>query len=434
MNKNVDPNSTQALDHVRHILDLRSSQYKICRLQIVAVLDDDKTWKLVMGKAVFLDQGETSEEELNYGNVVVLEYNVTLESAICLLERLASESRLVLGPVDLHSPGRFETRPTYWSYIEPGYWPSDGMAFGLRWPTNIVEFSPTFRVGGSLLSRALHRVDKPFYPDISSLIRHRMGQKEVERTVWLNTFVTLLPDYRARLSSVSVGAKTISLGVEARYTSLDDLIVKTYIESSSVSTQDSLFSEGRAELTVRVPDRISRWHVALLSRSDGSLLDYRSSWAYTAGSEFDPEQLDENAIRDIVARGENEGVEFKQMPRDDNKLDLAETAIAFANSNGGLIIVGVADDAQITGASGNHLEETFTNILRDKIEPPIKFTPGRVSVEQKPIYVIHIPRGPNRPYMLRGRGIIYVRAGSTDRPATPYEVQEMHRKEPSILR
>lgn len=52
-------------------------------------------------------------------------------------------------------------------------------------------------------------------------------------------------------------------------------------------------------------------------------------------------------LLEIIANGENSGVEFK---RDDIRTEqLAKEIVAFANVQGGRILLGVEDDGQITG-------------------------------------------------------------------------------------
>ena len=74
-------------------------------------------------------------------------------------------------------------------------------------------------------------------------------------------------------------------------------------------------------------------------------------------------------LLEIIANGENSGVEFK---RDDLRTqDLARELVAFSNLQGGMVLLGVEDDGTITGLTRQHLEEWVMNVCRDKIRPAI---------------------------------------------------------------
>ena len=74
-------------------------------------------------------------------------------------------------------------------------------------------------------------------------------------------------------------------------------------------------------------------------------------------------------LLEIIANGENSGVEFK---RDDLRTqDLAKELVAFSNLEGGMVLLGVEDDGIITGLARENLEEWIMSVCRDKIRPAI---------------------------------------------------------------
>ena len=70
----------------------------------------------------------------------------------------------------------------------------------------------------------------------------------------------------------------------------------------------------------------------------------------------------------IIANGENSGVEFK---RDDCRPEqLAKEIMALANLRGGLILLGVEDDGMISGIQRKNLEEwVMDTVFTKKIHP-----------------------------------------------------------------
>ncbi|MFW5981140.1 MAG: helix-turn-helix domain-containing protein, partial [bacterium] len=71
----------------------------------------------------------------------------------------------------------------------------------------------------------------------------------------------------------------------------------------------------------------------------------------------------------IIKNGENSHVEFKNANISTN--DLAYEIAAFANFEGGILLIGVDDDGKISGVERDNFEEYLMNICRNNINPGI---------------------------------------------------------------
>lgn len=124
-------------------------------------------------------------------------------------------------------------------------------------------------------------------------------------------------------------------------------------------------------------------------------------------------------LLEIIANGENSGVEFK---RDDIRPEqLAKEIVALANFQGGRVILGVEDDGSISGIRRAHLEEWVMNIIRDKVHPLILPFYEEIKIDKgNSVAVMTLPQGISKPYVVRDGGVekIYIRVGSTSQPAT----------------
>ncbi|GHU95175.1 ATPase AAA [Clostridia bacterium] len=128
---------------------------------------------------------------------------------------------------------------------------------------------------------------------------------------------------------------------------------------------------------------------------------------------------------------ESETAELKQQLTDDIKLEV----MAFANSDGGTVYVGVHDNGEVLGLE-NAQEDLLSvnNSLRDSIKPDITlFAHSHIeTVDGKEIIVIDVQRGSNRPYYIAGKGIrpegVYVRHGAASVPATDTAIRKMIRE------
>lgn len=75
-------------------------------------------------------------------------------------------------------------------------------------------------------------------------------------------------------------------------------------------------------------------------------------------------------LLELIRNGENSGVEFKRDVLQSR--ELAKEIVAFANFEGGTVLLGVDDDGGIQGLTrGDGLEQFVVNTCRDKIRPPI---------------------------------------------------------------
>ncbi len=130
-------------------------------------------------------------------------------------------------------------------------------------------------------------------------------------------------------------------------------------------------------------------------------------------------------LLEIVARGEDSRHQFKENVT--NALSLAAEIVAFANSGGGRIFIGVADDGTIhehDAASVARLNQLIGNAASNSVRPPINPLTENVAISTGVVIVVTIPDGLSKPYMDH-TGAIWVKSGSDKRRVTARE--EMQR-------
>ncbi len=84
-------------------------------------------------------------------------------------------------------------------------------------------------------------------------------------------------------------------------------------------------------------------------------------------------------LRDLILKGENSYVEFK---RDGvHPASLAKEMCALLNHRGGVILLGVEDNGEVSGISESHrsTEERIMNIAQNNIQPSV--TPSFLSIK-----------------------------------------------------
>jgi len=131
-------------------------------------------------------------------------------------------------------------------------------------------------------------------------------------------------------------------------------------------------------------------------------------------------QLDADELRRLVAGGEGKQLELKEgLPRDGK---VARSLGAFANTRGGLLLVGVTDKRAFKGAP--HPRQTMARlraVAAERLEPPLEVQTGSVEVDGARIVWCSVPLSPSRPHAaLRddGERETVVRVGSSNRVAS----------------
>ncbi|MDY0206402.1 MAG: helix-turn-helix domain-containing protein [Pseudomonas sp.] len=134
-------------------------------------------------------------------------------------------------------------------------------------------------------------------------------------------------------------------------------------------------------------------------------------------------------IERLIILPESKVLEFKQdlsSPK-----NVLKTLVAFANSAGGQIIIGVDDNKGVLGVEDPLAEEErICNLIGDSISPRLVPNIELMSHDNKTLLVIEVFPSSNRPHYLNQLGPehgVYVRLGSSNRQAGPDLTAELKR-------
>lgn len=134
-------------------------------------------------------------------------------------------------------------------------------------------------------------------------------------------------------------------------------------------------------------------------------------------------------LLNIIENGENSYIEFKE--EGTKAKELAEEIVAFANSEGGTILIGVSDDGKIKGITDKNIEEKIMNVCRNNCIPNIIPVYESVELDGLRISVVNIPKGLNKPYYTVDHKY-YIRVGTTKRIASREELMRLFEANGSI--
>jgi ATP-dependent DNA helicase RecG len=131
--------------------------------------------------------------------------------------------------------------------------------------------------------------------------------------------------------------------------------------------------------------------------------------------------METTELLEAVGRGEDSRHQFKEDVT--NATALAAEIAAFANSGGGQIFIGVADNGSIHGldvAAVGRLNQLISNTASTNVRPAINPRTENVSVGNGIVLVVTIPDGLSKPYV-DNSGVIWVKSGSDKRRVTARE-------------
>lgn len=138
--------------------------------------------------------------------------------------------------------------------------------------------------------------------------------------------------------------------------------------------------------------------------------------------------MDAAAVEQRLRTGEDARTEFKSASPDLSAKTLAKEIVAFANSRGGQIFLGVEDDGAVTGAgdlrAADQLMQKVSSACQTSVEPALSCTIIKVEVAGKIVVVVDVPAfSTDRPY--RADRVYYLRDGTVCREATRAELVRM---------
>ena len=135
-------------------------------------------------------------------------------------------------------------------------------------------------------------------------------------------------------------------------------------------------------------------------------------------------------VVEFLKREEGKTLEFK---RDlSSPKNLMKTLVAFANTAGGRVIIGVDDKTRLPVGVERPLdeEERLCSLIADSIRPRLVPNVEMITIEDKTLLVIEVFLSGSRPHWLKAEGpegSAYVRLGSTNRQADRELIAELRR-------
>lgn len=127
-----------------------------------------------------------------------------------------------------------------------------------------------------------------------------------------------------------------------------------------------------------------------------------------------------NQLDDLIAAGEGTRLEFKRTLSTAHRI--ARTLCAFANTAGGTLLIGVADDGRIVGVPSEAREMRKIEDATDKlVDPPLTISYETLAPDGRKVLSISVEVSNEKPHYAvdeAGRRTIYVRAKDKSVPTS----------------
>jgi ATP-dependent DNA helicase RecG len=129
------------------------------------------------------------------------------------------------------------------------------------------------------------------------------------------------------------------------------------------------------------------------------------------------------AIQTLIAAGEGARVEFKSS----FQKEVIETLTAFANTQGGSVLIGVNDAGQIVGVSIQaETVQGWINQCKQVTSPRIIPDIDLIQIDGKTVAIVSLGEYPIKPVACKGR--YYKRIGNANHQMTATEISDAHIK------
>src|SRR5712664_1137748 len=373
--------SEETLERVLELISRRTDTYET-GVQTTVCWNSDSGWLNSVTKLEFIRKDEKPPAELTnkYQSVHLVRRLLTPDEVAVLLKQLVEKHSLNVGPDTKELPydarfaigGRIRQPHSEWS----------------QWPADIFEIQPSGSYGQTWPpDQALLALNAPYYPSFEYVLSDLFGIRVQGWTNYLRGQVMIvLPDFRARISKLTVALTYVRADLECIFLQPSDLIMKAYAESRVGRLAQETINLQGPFVQLDLPDRASFVGMVLMCPSTGDVLDEK---VFREGVSWrEPNVVVEPLapeIEQLLLTGEGETVEFKEK-LDANSLRLVKTATAFANTNGGTIVFGIDDDYRVVGCDIRGMADKITDVLRGRCDPPPIFTTKIVKYEETDLF------------------------------------------------
>jgi len=416
----MDEGTRKKLDDILTVIQNRKETFGKALIGLAFSKDEQGKLRICFGTIKFLEKGETPPKATtyDYGNFVLTRKSLSLSKTLRFVISIFEEQLLKFNgwaeiPLEIHlAESKFVQSHSRYGHVTS------------VWPIMYIYGRIDDKTKGKIPHDSLSKLGLPLFPTGVEAINIFFDLSIPRDWYTLESRIELrVPDYRAKIKSLRLSGKRVTVEVETRRIAQKDVLAKFYCrtEDRSYTSIDLPLKNSHASFTIE--DEPFQVETHILSAIDEESIDQRKfDYRYPSREEGIVVENIEAQLLDMIDKGENVNVEFKrELGRD----EFLETVVAFANTNGGTIFLGIDDSCRIVGLKED-VKTRILDLIAEYCDPPIEVQiDSEVLMEGMPITLVKVQEGPNKPYTLKDRGI-FIRRGASDRQVKRTELDEIY--------
>ena len=142
----------------------------------------------------------------------------------------------------------------------------------------------------------------------------------------------------------------------------------------------------------------------------------------------------QHILTDLLKQREGENLDFKQKISSCDKI--ARTLCSFANTNGGIILVGVRDDREVTGIDPEEEKFMLEQAAQQYCQPAISLEYEEAEdEEERLVLIVTVAPSPHKPHASLskdGKWQVYIRLHDKSLPAGKQHIRQMEKVQPVL--
>ena len=415
----------------QEILEKNRQYYRGIRIRCAAFKNNDKFYNaLCIIKSFPKDYKIDKRENNYYDNLHLIEEWISIEELPKFIEQFKSET------IKLTNAEVITAKITDYDFdfLHRGndYCSLSGYHYTVNYNVPKISKPDEF-----LLSHKL-----PFYPDVNTAITEWSDIKRYNISS-NNSIQFFFPECRAYFDDIQYMPqnKLLKIKVKNNDTKLKLYIKGGYTYEGKYKTIDSPLDSGDTSF-LKIPDEIiinpEKYEIYLIDKDD-NIYDFHKETVYWLlglhrAFEVSVETELEKQILKAIDSAENETTEFKPfIKKGDNKIrEIIEAVIAFANTRGGHIFIGINKHAIPEGIDEGIREENkinhdkkFEDIVQeyigylkkeisDNLCKTISIKYNTCEFKGKRILIVEVPEGNQKPYFNFQTKEIFIRKGANN--------------------
>lgn len=403
-------------------------QGRFLRFTSIWMLGNDGHWVHIFTKGTVEKEMEPAQDERDYRNARIVRWSIPIHELPTFLQNLEQpvltvppfpDQPIMLSPTASVELLERSEHKTSWNLVELGL------------PTVKGEPFPDC-YHQPFTSRSL-----PTHEDGRDFVRAQTQCKRLQRNPgWQRGLMIECPDQRGRIdrwyfSDWLAGELTIQTSSEKELIARIDYVAKPDCEGN----RGHLYQDGSSHCYWKLRVRAEWKQLSLFAvDADATLLDRVKNLELADLMQLQLNPISQTELNALVTAGETDTVERKSWrvfsKGKEAKETLLKELVAFANTRGGKLLIGIDDAGSPDGPpthqdesgrvalsdEGNKHARSIRQWIQEEIEPSIEHAIHPTLYQGCQVLVVEVKEGALKPYCKQGGGF-YVRDGSRSKPA-----------------